>query len=736
MRLLFLTLILVFIAVPFLFCQNIIRVPSGEVLENYTYFLSQYPRLEGSPQERNVRFFLKGKLTQKGIPFEEQDFKETEGKHSFSSNLNVFIPGLIEDTLIIAVPLCQSRGATPGTDGSISLALALALIEEFSYQKPAVSLRFLFLTGDYQNGKSYPIGIERFLEDFYPEKQTAVIFLNLPYIPKEIVIRSGAKYLTAPYWLINSTSLSLDKTDLNYRLTGNEHQVFRLGLTDLVTPIQPFLNEGYPSLEFLGSSEILPDDRVESWIFSFILFADNFVQSLGKGFPEEWDRHFLFFKFGNAKLIIKENVYLIILYSVFSLFFLYAIIFRERLAKYLMIMLRHIGTIPVLYLFIFLCLLLSTFFLESLGLIKNYPNLWQKYPIVFFSIKISTALFLFFLVFRFLRKRVFSFRGSFYSASAMFFLIITTVTTAVINISFSYYFIWAFIWTFIFSLLRNRLLKFFCLCISPVFLFIALYDVFARTSFRVIEFLLISRLSGNLIFALFVLPFALMLIRLSLLYKHSTGGKHRIRNIILLSLLGAATLSLSLYISFSNPFKYVRQKVIIEEKIDLEKNQRRLTLRSEAPLGRITFSGEGYPEKIDTQEREITIGTTYIPAMLEINKDVYPFLDRQNIVLTLSALGNPSSVLCRIEGGDSLVLFDANFPFSLLPGSNTWEVHIGRNPPNPLVLDCILPRGEEIAFRFELIYEERPFPSEIVSKNKDFSGLLKLESEIVVIEAD
>ncbi len=653
-----------------------------------------------------------------------------EGSHSFSRNLISTIPGEREDTLIIAVPLDQGDGAEATSDGSLNLALALALLEELKGSSPPITVSVLFLGGEHETLRSYPIGTDRFLQDFYPESPVAVLFLNFKEFPEAVSIQSGAKYGTTPYWLMEACSTALDRTDISYRLRGNEHQVFRVGMTDSVTIIEPFLNEEFPAIAITGSGSTGEMADESSLIFSFLLFFQEFLGTLSGGFPEEWDKHFLFFQIGGKKIIVRENVYVLILIIIFSGLFLYSLLFRNRVKKYLGILVHHLGTLPVLYIVIFLCILAGTFVLEGVSQLKSYPAMWKVQPFFFLCLKASVAFLLFFLVFRFLRKRYFSFRGSFYSAAAMMFLILTTITVTVINVSFSYYFAWAFICAFIFSLLKRRFLKLILLCLAPFWLFKMVYDVFTLPSLKVIEFILYSRLAGNLLFALFVLPFVLMLIRLSLLHKHAVGKRQRIQHLSLLLFFGVSSLFFAVYIYLTDPWNHADQPVYVEESIDLVSRTRYMQISSPAPIGDLSISGSGYNSELHETQRESLVPGSTIPELISITEMIEPFLDRRRITLKIESIGFPSDMTAALTGDEQIIVYDANFPFSNLAREKRTEIYIGKNPPNPLLLEFTIPREADLVLHLEVVYKVLPYDLRIEGEKKKIYTLLRVKDQI------
>jgi len=571
------------------------------------------------------------------------------------------------------------------------------------------------------------------LNDFFPENPTALVYINFQEIPETIVIRSGGRFVTSPYWLLDRISSALSQASVPYRLIGNEHQVFRIGLTDAITPIEPFLSSEYPAIELSGEGSTGGKREAGKWIDSFLRFAHILIEENESGFPDEWDKHYLIFQFGTRRIIINETAYLLILLSIFSLFFLYGVSFKTRIVRYLKILVRHLDALPVVFLFVFFCLLVSGFLLEGITLMQGYSGFWMSLPFLFFLLKISTALFLFFLTFRFLRRRYFSIRGSFYSAAALLFLLLTTVTTAVINISFSYYFAWAFMWTFVFTLLKRRSLKLLCLIVSPLWLFKALYDVFTLPSFKVLDIILFSRFSGNLLVALFILPFVLKLIRLSLLHKHAVGRKQKRQNFLILALLGLLSISLGVYLFLYDPWSRMDQPVLAEEVIDSNTSNRYLKVSSEFTLRPFSITGSGYSRSVEGGSRELIIQGTGAPDLLRVEHQVSSFLDRKHVQLLIYPEGKPDRILCTLKSESEIIIFDANFPFALDPAGKKGTIFIGINPPIPLRVEFTL-GNDEAEVLLEVVYRELPYELDLKGEGMNFETVLRVKKDFSLLE--
>ncbi|HUX21925.1 MAG TPA: hypothetical protein VMW69_11850, partial [Spirochaetia bacterium] len=464
------------IASQIVLAQSPSPVITQKIITAFDFFSHQYPRTEGSVGERRSVAYIDNSLDAIDVPYNLQSFHDLEGTHSFSSSVEVDLPGERKDVLLIVVPLDNPQEAKPTDDGSINLALALGLIEALAKEKLPISLKFLFLGGEFGSGPEYPIGTEQFLSNFYPDYPVAALYFDFQYVPVRTNITGGGRRIIAPFWLINRCSSAMDKAGLFYLLRGNENQVFRLGLIENPPQINPYLLAGYPALELSSLSARLPRADYGQWIASFVTYMKDFISSSSAGFPTNWDRHYLFFQARFFSFILTEQEYVVLVVAILGLLLAYPVIFRERFMRYLRTIARNLLSIPLLLGLVFLFLLLGTLLVEGVFLIRNFPTIWMSKPLLFFSCKITAALFLFALLYRFLKNLPFSRNGRFYSAGSILLLLIDSIVLGLLDFSLAYYFVWALIWAVLFSIARWRWLKIAFLIISSVWLVKAAVD--------------------------------------------------------------------------------------------------------------------------------------------------------------------------------------------------------------------------------------------------------------------
>jgi hypothetical protein len=722
-----LALLLVLAAFP-LFGQD---TEAQRVLADYATLQLYYPRPEGSPAERSVLRYVEARLEQLGLAFRRFDFQESDLDHSFSSCLSVTIQGEREDRLLLAVPLNHPLEASRDLDGSINIALALQLLERMQRSKPPISVEVLFLGAEFGEGPGYPMGSRLFLRSFTPAYRVMALYLNLRTIPTRVHIRPGGRGVEAPYWLIDRTTRALRAADLFFLLRGNETQIFRIGLTGERTIIEPFLAADYPAVSLEGEYAGLPAGGEQAWAASFLRFFDEFLASFRGGIPETWDRHYLFFQVRNFYFRISEQLYLGLLIAVLSAVLAYSLVATRRLRRYLRLLGRDFWVLPLYLLFVFLLLFLSTLALEGIQRLRNMSELWVSLPLPFLAFKLAVSLLIFFAALPLLRRLHISRRGSFYSAAALLFLLLDIVVVAVINISFTYYFLWAFLLGLLFSASPWRPLKLLAFLASPYWLVKTVLELFSLPVLRFTRFVLLSPLWGNMLLAVVLLPFILMFIRLRMVVPLFRISNRRTRQVAGASVFAAVLLGLAVFFLSYSPYSRARpQPVTALYTFDQGGSLRRLRLESPAPLGRLSVWDGRQFIAVDTRRRTWQENLPPAEQLLVTQVVSQAFLDRRNITLDLQPRGEPVRVRLAVSSAEEFVLYDASFPWERDPGGRRYALLIGANPPLPLAVQVTLPQGRSFSVEITLEYDQPPLEYRVYAPGKSVRAHLSYRTHL------
>lgn len=665
----------------------------GEILDDLSYFSSLYPRLEGAQGEKAAYFYLQSRLEEERIPYAVRTLDQLRGAHSFSSSIEVLLPGDIGDTLTVIIPIDHPAEVEPENDGAINLALGLALIREFAPRDRPVGLRFLFLGAEFSGDANRQIGTIEFLSDYFPEESQAFLYLDLRRPGARINVQSGGEGIVAPYWFTRRLIDSLEFSGLDYRYKDNENQIHRLRMWHKSTRIDPYLQAGYPAITLSGDPDRGADAPVR-WISAVFSLFFRIVEENQEGFLEQWDRHYLYFTILGNPVSISEQHYLYLLLAVLLLPLSYPFFMSLRFLRYLRTLLKNFWDVPVLLILIFLFLTAGTYGLRGLLLARNFPTLWRELPFIAFLIKGGITLTIFFLFFGLLRRLPFSQNSSFYSSSALFLLMAAVLIIGLIDISLTYSLLWAFAWAFLFTIIPSRIGKGTALLLSTLLVAKSFYDVFTERAFEVIRFLLIDPFRGNLMLAIIVLPFLLMLIRLDFLVRHPTLMQQKVilRNAGILS--GSLSLIAVLFLFGYQAYPEAgSQPLKITEQIEAASGERLIQISSPAPIEALILGGPGSPGGIISGLREYEYRNQTAAELLTTDLKSETFLDRERFRLEFSADEAPLALELRFSGNADFLVYDVNFPVSYNATTKEALIHIGRNPELPLKVDAVFPAG-------------------------------------------
>ena len=207
--------------------------------------------------------------------------------------------------------------------------------------------------------------------------------------------------------------------------------------------------------------------------------SPGLLQEPRAGIPEDWDRHYLLFQEGDFSLIITERAYIAILIITLSGMLLYSLAFRKGMRRYTRTLGRNLPALLPVTGIAFLFLFAGTLTLDGIQAVRGFPSLWSYVPMQFLVLKACVALFLYSVLYNAARRLPFPRNGTFYSAAALFILLVDIAVVAVFNISFTYYFLWAFIFVFFSALARPRFAKVLLFLPAPFWGVRGLIEVFS-----------------------------------------------------------------------------------------------------------------------------------------------------------------------------------------------------------------------------------------------------------------
>ncbi len=650
---------------------------------------SFFPRTEGSEGEKKTVAYITKRLDEMGCPFVFMDFKSSDSMHSFSSCLRVDVSGKRADTLIVAAALNNPADAAPGSDGSVNIALALELLSRLQESPPEISVIVLFLGAEFGDGPGYPMGSALFLKNYQKAHNTAVVYLNFASAPRRVRLRGGGTGIVSPYWLMDRCIQALDGARIPYELRGNENQVFRLGLAGSATIIEPFLKQGYPSISLEGRDN--GEESAERTGLS--AFGTFFSLFLGAGaIPEEWDRHYLLFQELGLSILITEKAYVAVLLAGLMGALLYSLIFRKGLKKYTRTLARNAWSIALIFAIPFLLLVASTYALQAVLALRGFPTLWERFPVLFLLLKLLIPLLIYTAVSGLVRKLPFSRKGSFYSAAALFFLILDIVVTAAINISFSFYFLWAFAFLLMAAMTPARWGKFLLFPPSAFLAVRGLIEFFLMPALPFCRVILLSPIRGNLLIAVVILPFILYGVRLGLVVRGRGILRRRPRRMLSACLLSAATAVICGFLLFGNPFSAADPQPITATQIIDDTDANRIELESPAPIGEVAVRDADGERTLRFSGSRAVLPLPPRPIPVRTGAAGTDFLNKKNFTVEVAPDSRPSRIGARLVSRGEFILLDCSFPF-VRESAYEYRLLIGANPPTPLDIQLTLPQG-------------------------------------------
>ncbi len=683
-----------------------------------------FPRPESSVGERESVEYITRTLEEYGVSYRRMDFDEFDAGHSFSEIIEAEIPGRTNKTLIIFVPLNHHHGAHADESGTGSLAASLSIAAWARNERLQSTIRIVFLGADTRSSEDAALGMRRYLSDYYPDSPHAALYIDTSRMPP--VIETGTRGSVAPPWLLERTIAAARQNGPNPIVRAELNQAHRLGLSEPNPPLERLLESGIPALYLRSSPPGVRPESAPETADQLTSFLVEWIRQFESGIPESWDRHYLYFEFGESYFIIGEQFFVLILITAILITAIYALFARQRFRRYIRTIGRNIWNIPLLFLIAFLFLSATTYLLNLFLVVRNFPLLWQYFPGAFVTVKVGLLVLGFTLFSRLLHTLPFSKNGSFYSAAALLILFVDIVVFSALNIAFGFYFIWAYVWAFVFSVAANRILKVAALLFAPFFLLRAVVDVIAVPELAFTESILLST-TGDLMLSFVTLPFLLMLIRLDFLFRHPVRGKRSIALSSVSMASAAAVLGVILYLSIVSPFSQSSpQPIAAEELADYPDLSRSLSLSSPAAMGSIDvdFAGESYV--VPNPGRTWTVNTDVLPDVLSVRLSYEEFLDRDRGRLVIDAPQPLETLDIRIFSETPLLFYDANFPFAIAPNQRRGEIFIGPRPPLPLTIEFTVASGAPPGFEIEATSSVHPDPLRVEGNGTETKTTLRV----------
>ncbi len=672
----FLVSLLFFLAASLLQGQSYHTSPIIDTISNF------YPRYENSGGEDALVELIIGFLNDKEVDYSLLSLEE-ERYPSESSIIRAVIEGSSpgSGTLFFALPLNHPFQADKENDYSAGIALALQIIRaaaEGSYQK---NIEVLFLGGEFpppglEAEGFVPRGSDAFLDTFYPSEDVMFIYLNLASPAEEFSLIPAGSGKPSPSWLYSEVRSALESAGIPYYLDGPRTRLYRLDLQDETSPIDPYQEAGYPAIELrtgkAGNGPDISDSNIRLLLKSI---------AGGDPIPSYQDNHYLLLNALDIlpamqkSILISERHYITFLLLVFAGALAYPIAAVSRFRKYLKTLIRHIWSLPLLAAFMFSFLFIATLLMRFAGNWNDVENLWEIYPFYFLWFKVAVSALLFILSQRLFNLLPFSRRGSFYSAAALFFTLTDILVVSLFDIDITVYLISTFILVFLFTIVRNRILKLFFFLLSIVPVVLGLYGIFNLPAYRAVHFILLSPVAGNLVVAIHLLPFLLMLIRLRYLFHHPSRKVTMAVTIGLELILLAGSLFFGFRLINADPFSGERRQPLhVRQVLSGESREMEVFLSSPADTEQL----EAFTFPVEQQPMNISLSSE-------------PFLERKSYLLSIEGEGIISTLEITIKSKAPFNVLDASRQWTMTADRRSTSFAIEHFPTFPFKLEFTLP---------------------------------------------
>lgn len=678
--------------------------------EQWEFLHSFYPHYESLEKQKKLTAYIETRLKDFGVDYSILDYSQAEGQHSFTPIIDVSIAGENPHSLFIMVPLGHTRNAKKYESGIINIQTALRVIQQFKKEKPFLSLRIVFLSNEILPAKITYQGSRYFLNQLNPETSSCFFYLNLRSIPERVVLRTGGQGQISPFWLIDSVSRALSKEDIFFLFRGNETQFFRLGIDFIQSPITSYLEESYPAIFFESISADPADrrDKLSGWLLSFPFALKEFMKTHQSSYPQQSDKHYIFFQVRNFYFILKEAELLIIILLLVLLFSFYFAFKRKQMRLRFQLFMSEIYNLPLLFLLFFISLFIPSLLLHFISFLRDFPALWQYNTLSFFLFKSSgviVILVLLHLLYRYTSLKISAF---FCRTLAIVLSILVFLVMSYFNISYSYFALWPLICFLLITFIPFFPAKIIFFLLSFAIHIKMLVDIFTLPVKKALYYLIMDPFVGNIVCTFFLLPFLLMGLGLLLNPRARLPFLKRKGRIIFLSFFSLFLLPflfLAGLIYLDQVFKEQnKQEIFILEEISPAGNYK-AQISSVAPFQGIVLSKNGKNYQLKEKKRKYILTEKNGSSRFTMSLDSSTFLERVQYVLSLEFQEQVYQYTVYLQSKERMVLYDCNFPYNYDARKRRINLYIGVDPPQKLDLKFITEAGRNFEIHCQAVFQ-------------------------------
>lgn len=684
-------------------------------------------RRENLPGAQAVLDLLLQYAQERSIDTQLYDIEKRGDFHSFGKNLRFNISGRGEGLLVFFLPYID----TAETD---SAALLAALLSIFDTARPSSRIEINFL-GSMDENK----GILEYLDRIEYSTPDLLFFLTGHETLGDLVRqKSGGGGIMTPLWSVRHVEELLRKQGLPRGIYNS--QFYRLGLLS-ASNITPLLEAELNALhlEILpASNEAPPGRRALDFLSDLVLNTE-----VPQNDPALQDRHYLNIIPGSSLSFLVENQYVIGV--LMSIFVLIVILISQKHH----IQLFTINTIKEIALFVYLAaaMLLSILFgdllAQLLEAIRGIENLDKYISVLIFLLKFAAGALLFFGLaylphYFFPTTDIVARENNFHPRAAIIMFGLNLIIFITININFSHYFLWAILMAILSTASSARWFRSFCLLISPLpLLFILADHILTLSALPSLP----PTIQTTLLLFCILLPFAFMAMGI--------GKKTMLSRRSWLVMRLAAFSTIFIIALTIDPFTTRQPQQIT---IDISNTQRvpvstlnniisnpdkavrrfDILAYSDAPLGNLDIGTPDFFLSTDSRKRRHEFPPQTLPAEMTYVFRKEDLLWRSSYKIELrSNVHNPESISIQLNTGEITTIYSSNLPYKQLTPLGNIQFLTGLNPPNPLVLEFVLPAETELRLDIEALY----YPDGDALSSGNVRQLTLLRREKIIFEA-
>ncbi len=690
MRILWLTILsLIFLITPL----------TGEIIDDYNLhynFLDSLPsRGEGSVEESKVFRYILTYAQRLDVDTAIHTFKDLEGDHSYSSIIEVIIPGQSQEEVVYLFPTSQPPFSTKNTLSG-SIALGITLMPILAGQNNLLTSRIVFLGGDRET--SY-IGSQEYLRILQQEPvDRQFIYSTFDDIPSKMGILTSSNGITTPLYQLELLANSFRDFNVPISLNHTQNQIQRLRIDIETSPLELYLETGYPAIELSQA----PGERGEK-------DPTGIVRALGSLTLQEVDttkseRNYLALQNASALITIRERTYIFVVGGLFLLFLILSFLRKRKFFRYVLSIRHHLSSLVVITILTFLSMILGGALLVAISNLRGIQNFYAYTPLFMILGKLSLALLVILLVKEIIPQHWVIANNSFYSASAIFILGVVAIGVSLLDITLSLYFFFPIMFMVLSILTKKRWIKMLLFLLSLMAMIGNVILVMNSFTPRIYYILTLSP-KGTILETLLLLPYGLLLLRI--MQRDMLKKSQAVLRISIISFLAVTLLGSFTYLFMVNPFS-PESPMIVKITQTETPSQQFLQIKGEAPFD---FTELGETLKID--RNNIQDSNIHPLGEIESSHEKRGFLNRIEHTITITTPGQVSQVNAFLDISRAIpVIYDTNFPVSFDFENQEAQFFIGPNPPNPLEITFTLDQNTTSNLRLETIFHNVNIPSE------------------------